>query len=380
MDSVNKIGFLEAIGELGIRPVINASAPKSNFGGMRLNPDIAAAVAEAQRYFFDIGELNRSIGKYAASQFNAEAAIVTGGTSAGILASLGAALDVNLADTNEFSEGNEVVIRRSDFGHYAYLFRMANAKIVEAGNIVSCSANELARGITSKTAAVAVVLSPRLPPTDLSLDEIVTIAHSKNVPVIVDAAAIFPSRDNVSRLVASGCDALAISGGKIIGGPQATGLLLGRAEFIEKAFTHSFPHDGISRPVKTDRGQMIGLFFALKYFLSHDPSSILEGIRIRNDLMYDLLSDSEYFMVHRHNEILVDEVPMLSISCLEGHNTDVLADVADYLLKQTPSIYILHIPARRILCLSPMSLTDEEAVCVCSQLILAFRTISSRRS
>ena len=61
----------------------------------------------------------------------------------------------------------------------------------------------------------------------------------KGVPVIVDAAAELPPRANLRRFIAEGADLVVFSGGKAIGGPQASGILAGRADLIASvAFQH----------------------------------------------------------------------------------------------------------------------------------------------
>ena len=50
--------------------------------------------------------------------------------------------------------------------------------------------------------------------------------------MIVDAAAELPPRANLRRFIAEGADLVVFSGGKAIGGPQASGILAGRADLI----------------------------------------------------------------------------------------------------------------------------------------------------
>ena len=63
----------------------------------------------------------------------------------------------------------------------------------------------------------------------MPLPEVCQIAHERGVPVIVDAAAELPPRANLRRFIAEGADLVVFSGGKAIGGPQASGILAGRA-------------------------------------------------------------------------------------------------------------------------------------------------------
>ena len=68
-----------------------------------------------------------------------------------------------------------------------------------------------------------------------ALEEVVEVAHAAGVPVLVDAAAQLPPADNLRRFIAAGADLVAFSGGKAIGGPQASGILCGRRDLIMAA-------------------------------------------------------------------------------------------------------------------------------------------------
>ncbi len=63
----------------------------------------------------------------------------------------------------------------------------------------------------------------------------IAVAHEAGVPVLVDAAAQLPPAENLRRFIAAGADLVAFSGGKAIGGPQASGILCGRRDLIMAA-------------------------------------------------------------------------------------------------------------------------------------------------
>jgi L-seryl-tRNA(Ser) seleniumtransferase len=128
-----------------------------------------------------------------------------------------------------------------------------------------------------------------------SLAEVVKIAHRRGVLVLVDAAGQLPPADNLRRFVAVGVDLVAFSGGKAIGGPQASGFLAGQrdliaavalqhldldfpwelwcppSDLIDKSRLPGAPHHGIGRPCKVGKEEIVGLVVALRRFAAADP-------------------------------------------------------------------------------------------------------------
>ena len=125
----------------------------------------------------------------------------------------------------------------------------------------------------------------------------VAIAHRHDLPVIVDAAAALPPVENLRRFIAAGASLVAYSGGKAIGGPQASGILVGRADLIDSvALQHQDmdvypatwtwreryieseplpgpPHHGLGRPLKVGKEEIAGLVVALRRFLTRDHAA-----------------------------------------------------------------------------------------------------------
>ena len=83
------------------------------------------------------------------------------------------------------------------------------------------------------------------------------------MPVLIDAANLLPSWDNIPRVAATGVDLIAFSGGKHIRGPQSTGVLAGRKDLLKAAWLNSSPHsDSMGRAMKVNKEEMIGLLAA----------------------------------------------------------------------------------------------------------------------
>jgi L-seryl-tRNA(Ser) seleniumtransferase len=130
----------------------------------------------------------------------------------------------------------------------------------------------------------------------LSLAETARIAHRHGVPVLVDAAAALPPASHLRKFVAEGADLVAFSGGKALGGPQASGILAGRADLIRSvALQHQDmdvhpetwtwrhliaegrlpgpPLQGLGRPCKVGREEIVGLLTALRLYLERDHAA-----------------------------------------------------------------------------------------------------------
>jgi L-seryl-tRNA(Ser) seleniumtransferase len=203
---------------------------------------------------------------------------------------------------------------RSQRNFYDHALRAAGVRLVEVGlpdryagaGVRDAEAWEIADAIGERTAAVHWVASPAARP---ALEEVVAVAHQAGVPVLVDAAAQLPPASNLRRFIAAGADLVAFSGGKAIGGPQASGILCGRrdlimaaalqnldldvfyeqwappAGFIDKTRLKGLPQHGIGRCCKVGKEEIVGLLAALRLFLEDDAGARREGwLRLMQEL------------------------------------------------------------------------------------------------
>jgi L-seryl-tRNA(Ser) seleniumtransferase len=114
--------------------------------------------------------------------------------------------------------------------------------------------------------------------------------------VIVDAAAQLPPKGNLRRFFELGADLVAFSGGKAIGGPQASGILAGRRDLVGSALVQQLdmdvspatwsapdlidreamkgiPHHGLGRGFKAGKEEIVGLLVALERFAAADDEA-----------------------------------------------------------------------------------------------------------
>lgn len=286
----------------GVRTIINAKGPSTRLSGGFLAPEVSAAMAEAATWCVDIAELQAGASKVIAGITGAEAGIVTSGAAAGLLQGTAACMaGIDPAKMNRLPDTagmkNEVIMLRSQRNFYDHAVRTAGARLVEVGlpdrfagaGVRDGEAWEIAAAITDRTAAVCWVAGRHAQPP---LAEVVRVAHAQGVPVIVDAAGQLPPASNLQRFITEGADLVAFSGGKAIGGPQASGILAGKRELIMPALLQMLdldiywaqwkppaalidkdrlagaPQHGIGRPCKVGKETVIGLLVALERFVA----------------------------------------------------------------------------------------------------------------
>ena len=282
---------------LGVRRIVNAAGPVTRLGGNRLAPEVAAAMAEAAQSHVQIDELQERASAFLAEATGAEAGLITSGAEAGLLLGTAACLagfDPRKMDDLPFVHDgrNEVVVQRGHRNAYDHAIRAAGAVFVEVGYLGAPGAGchyawQIEAAITPKTVAVACPVMDT--PGTVPLIEVAAVAHRHGLP----------PRANLRRFIAEGADLVAFSGGKAIGGPQGSGLLVGRRDLIESARLQMLdmdvypeiwragrdylrsgrlpgpPHHGIGRSCKVGKEQAVGLLVALERYLAHDEAAEL---------------------------------------------------------------------------------------------------------
>lgn len=261
--------------ELGVRPIINASATLTRLGGSVMPPEVVQAMVEASKHFVNLDDLQRAVGEKLAELTRNEAAYVSTGAAAGIVlatAALVAGTDpkaINqLPDTTGLK--NEVIIHKSHRNGYDFAVRQVGVKIIEIGTALHTAPWELESAISDKTAAIFWFQGAMSGRGDLPLETVIEIANRHAVPVVVDAAAQVPPADNLWKYTQMGAALAIFSGGKDLRGPQASGLCVGRKEIIEAMRLNGSPNHSIGRPMKVGKEEMVGLLTAVKLYVQRD--------------------------------------------------------------------------------------------------------------
>ena len=288
--------------EWGLEPIINVSGSVTRLGGSPMPKAVLDAFCAAATEAVPLDELQGAASRVIAEATGAEAGIVTSGAAAGLM--LGAAAIMTgydlgrmekLPHTEDFP--HEFVVAREHRNGYDHAVRAAGARFVEVGfqeivagaGVRRAEAWEFEAAFGPKTAGVLHVYDVNAAPP---LAELVKRAHARKLPVLVDAAGELPPRGNLKAIIATGADLVAFSGGKAIRGPQATGILCGRRDFIgaamlqmldmddhfdlweppasliDKSKLAGIPRHGIGRALKVSKEQIAALLTALKLFTS----------------------------------------------------------------------------------------------------------------
>lgn len=265
--------------ELGVRPVINAAATLTKLGGSVMPPEVTAAMEQGARTFIDYVELQKVVSARIAKLTQNEAAYISSGAAAGITLTMAAILTEGLPERIQnfphltgFPK-TEVIIHRSQRNGYDYAARMTGATFVE----IEDSVESLEAAFSERTAVVLWFAGGHLGPNAVPIETVVEIAHARDVPVVVDAAAQVPFVKNLWHFTKDvGADIAIFSGGKGLRGPQSSGLVLGNPEIIANIYPNSSPNSAIGRPMKVGKEELVGILAAVDWTLDQDEDALIE--------------------------------------------------------------------------------------------------------
>jgi L-seryl-tRNA(Ser) seleniumtransferase len=269
--------------DLGVKRVINVFGSQTRLGGSIMPPPVVAAMAEASTSFVDLPMLQERVGGRIAELTHNEACHVCSGAAAGITIAVAACIAGNdpaaIARFPYLTGGkNEIIVHRSHRNGYDYAARQTGATLIEVGMAHITHRWELEAAISPRTACVVYFAGAHYEGGALPLPEVIAIAHAHDVPVVVDAAAQSTPITNLWHYTRDlGADIAIFSGGKGLRGPQASGLVLGRADLIAACRANGSPNASIGRPMKVGKEEMVGLLAAVEWSLACDEPAILAG-------------------------------------------------------------------------------------------------------
>jgi D-glucosaminate-6-phosphate ammonia-lyase len=291
---------------LDVKRRINAAGTLTRLGGALMDEEVVSAMAAAARASVDIGELQSAASRVISRITTAPAGMVTTGAAAALTLAAAAAMtrwDIARMAALPHADGfpNEILLPRTQYTGYAHALRASGARLVDIGHndrgtgagVRGLEAWEIEAAITPRTAAFAFSANPS---NADDLATVVEVCREKNVPVIVDAAAQLPPKSNLRKFFELGADLVAFSGGKAIGGPQASGILAGRRDLVGAALVQQLdmdvspatwtapdlidvqamkgiPHHGLGRGFKAGKEEIVGLLVALERYAAADDEA-----------------------------------------------------------------------------------------------------------
>lgn len=255
----------ELLEELAIRPIIHGGGTKSSMGGALVHPQVAAVMRQALDVFFDMEHLLRVVGAGAAKALGVEAAAVVAGAASGCV--LGAAV---MREAVPAQRPAHLLTQRRHYGRYTYLYEQADCLVTEVGTMNDCPLSCYEDAIDEDCVGIAWLEGPGIRTAGARLDEVCDLARRHGLPVIVDAAAMAHPFDTIRGYLASGADLVVVSGGKLMGGPQASGFVLGSASLTERIRAIGFPHQGVGRAHKITKEVALGALVAARRFAAPD--------------------------------------------------------------------------------------------------------------
>lgn len=382
--------------DLGVPTVINAAGTKTRIGGSLIRPEAVEAMARAAESFVRISDLQARASELIADVTGAEAGYVASGAAACLTLGTAACIartDLARMDQLPHSPGSppEVIMPRTHRNGYDHPIRAAGARIEDVGNngnhLGTDSNNtelwEIESAIREETVAIAYMAKPDAQPV---LGDVVEVAHAHDIPVIVDAAAELPPKANLSKFVDTGADLVTFSGGKAIRGPQASGFLAGRRELIESvAMQHldmhiaaeiweppgdlialdrfsGVPRQGIGRPLKVGKEEIVGLIRALELFVDEDHDALAHEWKERTAHIADALEGESGLTISVVEAGKAAAAPVTYVEIdPEAAGIDATTLVGD-LRRESPRMFVGpdHLQASAFT-INPMCLTDEEA-------------------
>ena len=250
----------------GMRPVVNATGVvlHTNLGRAPLSAAAVDAVVAAAGYVdveYDVATGARSsrgrtaIAALASAVPVAEAVhIVNNGAASLVLAATALAAD------------REIVVSRGELVEIGDGFRLPDllvstgARLHEVGTTNRTTLDDYRTAVTDTTAFVLKVHPSNFRVTGFTGSVDVADLATLGVPVVVDIGSgllapdpLLPDEPDATTVLGKGAHLVTASGDKLLGGPQA-GLLLGRADVVERLRRHP-----LARALRVDKLTLAGL-------------------------------------------------------------------------------------------------------------------------
>jgi len=370
--------------ELGVKKVINAWGNVTLLGGTTMSDEVVDAMREASKVYVDVKDLQKKAGDYIAKMLAVEATCIVSGATAGLILSTAACMTGGnteriLSLPKISNDRNRILVQQLHRNAFISSSRTAGADVALFGGKNETTEADLENAIDHSVAGVMYfVFDPQ--PGILPLDLVVKISHKNGIPVIVDAAGELPPMENLKKFTSTGADLVVFSGGKAIGGPNDTGLVIGRQDLIETIvrleyyeYVGNEPIALLGRSMKVSKEDILALVTALTQYLKRDHSAEMKFWEEKVDYMIHELSKSKKLPAPQKvypsydHAIRSVTIPRVAIDFSKSSERMSAAEISDKLKMSDPPIYVY--VKDNTLFLNPQCLQDQEEKIIVSQLL-----------
>ena len=318
---------LTAVTEPYYRKVVNATGIILHTGlGRAVLPAQALRQIQDELSGYSLLQADTETGKRSRRDERIEQLLqqLTGAEAATVVNNNAAATSIVL---NTVARGKEVIVSRGQLVEIGGSFRLpevmafSGARLVEVGTTNKTHARDYVNAITENTAAILRVHPSNYRiqgfTSEVPLDELVEIAHARELVVIDDVGAGalidfsqfgFEPEPMLAESIHKGADIVTASADKLIGASQG-GIILGRAKLIDAVRKNQF-----ARIVRVGKLTLAALEATLKLFL--DESVALSEVPTLRMLRRDA---SE---IAKHAKRLASQVskavPAITVSTIPG--------------------------------------------------------------
>ncbi len=253
------------------RPVLNATGVvlHTNLGRAALSPAAVEAVVRSASYA-DV-EFDLATGRRARRGRGALTALAEAVPDAGSVLAVNNGAAALVLATTALAAGRELVISRGEMVEIGDGFRLPDlieatgVRLREVGTTNRTVAADYAAAIGPDTGAILKVHPSNFRVEGFTAATSVADLARLGVPVIVDIGSgllapdpLLPDEPDAATALRDGADVVTASGDKLLGGPQA-GLLLGRAEVVERLRRHP-----LARALRVDKLTLAALEATLR--------------------------------------------------------------------------------------------------------------------
>lgn len=386
---------------LDVPLVINGVGYATRVGGSWPADEIIEAMAQAQQGFIEIDDLQAAASAVIARHTGAEAGLVTCGAGAALTLAGAACLAGNDTDVMESLPDTSMLVRRRIIYpqphryDYDHAIRLSGA-LLDLVDFSAPNALEVIENrIGPQTAAIGYVWK-HMGQTP-NVREVADLAHRYGLPLVVDAALSLPPVEHLSAFIAQGADLVTLSGGKHLGGPQASGLLFGRRDLVRSAWVQMVdmdvradtwslrawmeegwitrpPRHGIGRSMKVSKEAIVGVLSALERYPQRNHAAELGVWQERVQELHEGLKH----LVGLESEVLFpapngQPFPVVRLRCTRG-----IAPVLGALREHRPKIILAESETdARTAFIFPMQLRDAELPAIIAALHAAMRSLAN---